>query len=174
MTADPWRATPCDFYHGLLTSDELPEDHLRIHNLLMTPQGAATSSEALSRILEERGVKDGRLGVEMEGLPMDRQAELRAALPSASLLDCSNLIRLIRMVKNEYEIDLLTRSAEINEQAGMQVLAEAVPGQSLQDLPYAIGYWLPNTALTSITSALAWEAWAWPPSPITNWAMTTS
>ncbi len=117
-----------------LTSDELPDNHLCIHNLLMAPPRASTSLEALLQILEERGLRDGRLGVDMEGLTSDRQAELRDQLPGASLRDCSNLVRLIRMVKNEYEVDLLTRSAEINEQAGMQVLAEASPGRSLQDL----------------------------------------
>ena len=117
-----------------LTSTELPENHLRIHDLLMTPPQSATSLEALLRILKERGLQGGRLGVEMGGLATDRQVQLRDEIPRASLLDCSNLIQLIRMVKNEYEVSLLTRSAEINEQAGMQVLAEAVPGRSLQDM----------------------------------------
>ena len=117
-----------------LTSTELPDNYLRIHNLLMTPPQASTSLEALLRILEERGLQDGCLGVEMEGLTADRLDQLRDQLPTASLLDCSNLIRLIRMVKNEHEVDGLTRSAEINERAGMEVLAEAAPGRSLQDL----------------------------------------
>ena len=119
-----------------LTSAQLPENYLRIHNLLMTPPQASTSLEALLRILEERGLQDARLGVEMEGLTSDRQAQLRDELPTASLPDCSNLIRLIRMVKNEYEIDLLTRSAEINEQAGNQVLSEARPGASLREMTH--------------------------------------
>ena len=70
----------------------------------------------------------------MGGLTTDRQVQLHDELPRASLQDCSNLMQLIRLIKNENEVGLLTRSAEINEQAGMQVLAEAVPGRSLQDM----------------------------------------
>ncbi len=117
-----------------LTSAELSENHLRIHDLLMTPPRASTSLEALLRILEERGLREGRLGVEMEDLTADRRGQMRDQLPRASLVDCSNLIRLIRMVKNDYEIDLLTRSAQINEEAGMQVLSETRPGRSLAEM----------------------------------------
>lgn len=116
-----------------LTSDELPENYRRIHDLLLEPPRASSSLEALVRILETRGLTGGRLGVEMEGLTTDR-AELARTLPGAALLDASNLIRLIRMVKNDYEIGLLTRSAAINEQAGMQVLSEARPGTTLGEM----------------------------------------
>jgi Xaa-Pro dipeptidase len=117
-----------------LTSDELPQNYRRIHDLLLEPPRASSSLEALVRILEARGLTAGRLGVELEGLTPDRKAELAQALPGATLLDASNLIRLVRMVKNDYEIDLLTQSAAINEQAGMQVLSEARPGTTLGEM----------------------------------------
>jgi len=116
------------------TSSKLPEKQLRIHDLLMASPQSETSLEALLQILKEKGLLTGCLGVEMEGLASERRAQLCNELPRASLLDCSNLIRLIRMVKNEYEVEGLTRSAQINERAGMQVLKEAIPGQSLQEM----------------------------------------
>ena len=117
-----------------LTSSELPQNYRRIHDLLLGPPRASSSLEALVRILEARGLTGGRLGVELEGLTTDRKEELAQALPGAALLDASNLIRLVRMVKNDYEIDLLTRSAAINEQAGMQVLSETRPGTTLGEM----------------------------------------
>ena len=89
-----------------------------IRDLLLAPPRASSSLEALVRILESRGLTGGRLGVELEDLASDRKEELVQALPGAALLDASNLIRLIRMVKNEYEIELLTRSAAINGAGG--------------------------------------------------------
>ncbi len=117
-----------------LTSNELPGNYRRIHDLLLEPPRASSSLEALVRILESRGLTGGRLGVELDDLASDRKEDLGQALPGAALLDASNLIRLIRMVKNEYEIDLLTRSAAINEQAGMQVLSETKPGTTLGEM----------------------------------------
>ena len=117
-----------------LTSGELPDNYRRIHDLLLAPPRASSSLEALVRILESRGLTGGRLGVELEDLASDRREELAQALPRAAVLDASNLIRLIRMVKNDYEVGLLTRSAEINEQAGFQVLSETRQGTTLGEM----------------------------------------
>ena len=117
-----------------LTADQLPENHRPFHDMLLTPNDITTSGEALVAILAERGLTEARIGIEIEGLAADSIEAIKRKLPKATLLDCSSLIRLVRMVKNEYEIELLRRSAEINEQAGMGTLAEAGPGTSLQDM----------------------------------------
>ena len=74
------------------------------------------------------------VGIAIDVVGLDAIEALRLALPDAELLDCSNLIRLIRMAKSKAEIERLTRAAEISEKAMMETLALAYPGISLAEL----------------------------------------
>src|SRR4029079_8755326 len=56
------------------------------------------------------------------------------SLPRAQIRDCSNLIRLVRMVKSCEEIERLTRAAEISERAARESLMLARPGCSIAKL----------------------------------------
>jgi Xaa-Pro dipeptidase len=117
-----------------LTSDQVPENYRRLHELLLSPNNDSSSLEALTSVIEEKGLGAARIGLEMEGMASETLNALKDKLPKSTLLDCSNLLRLVRMVKSDYEIKILTRSAEINEQAGMETLAEAKPGTRLKDM----------------------------------------
>jgi Xaa-Pro aminopeptidase len=90
--------------------------------------------ETLARVLCERGLDTARIGIELQGLRPEFQARLKTLLPNAASLDCSNLLRLLRMVKGRDELARLTRAAEIGERAGMAVFASASPGQRLDEL----------------------------------------
>ena len=106
----------------------------RMYNLLKGEPGYGTTTEALAAALGDRGLSGGTLGVEADGMTAARYEELRQALPGARLLDCSNLIRLLRMVKTGDEIDRLTRAAEISEVAAMTAMEQASPGENVQDV----------------------------------------
>lgn len=123
--------------HGL--DDSLPMPALsdaeqRIFDILHRPQQNATPIDALLNVLKERGLTDARIGIEMEGLSPRAKDAIKAGLPTAQIKDCSNLIRLIRMVKTEDELARLIRSAEISETAAMEALALARPGQPISDV----------------------------------------
>ncbi|MGH9162712.1 MAG: M24 family metallopeptidase, partial [Vicinamibacteraceae bacterium] len=64
----------------------------------------------------------------------DTRAALQRRLPQADLRDCTNLIRLIRMVKSEEELQRLTRAAQVNENAAMETLGMARPGVRTPEL----------------------------------------
>lgn len=98
---------------------------------------SATPNDALLNLLRERGLQDGRLGIELEELPARHLQTLRDALPRAQLLDCSNLLRYVRAVKTADEIERLRRAAQISEAAAMASLAQAGPGVSLAQLSLA-------------------------------------
>lgn len=122
---------------GLDTSlppGELPGEALRIYDLLAETPEYTSSSEALAGALADRGLADGRLGIEVDGLTPARYEALKELLPHAQWLDCSNLIRLLRMVKSRDEIERLTRAAEISERAAMDAMDGARPGQNIQDV----------------------------------------
>jgi Xaa-Pro dipeptidase len=117
-----------------LNGNKLPQEYARFADMVTRPATASSSIEALVEVLQARRLTDGRIGLECEGLPADTLASIRAALPKAKLLDCTNLIRLIRMVKSEEEIRRMTRAAEVSEDAAMTVLSQAREGTSLAEM----------------------------------------
>jgi Xaa-Pro dipeptidase len=106
----------------------------RFLDLLQAGCRFGSAAEALIQTLRERGLSNARIGLEMEGMEEGTLGALRAALPLTRLCDCSNLIRMIRMVKSPEELDRLMRAAEINEQAGREALAMARPGLPMSEL----------------------------------------
>ena len=114
-----------------------PESVDALYAQLQNAPHHASPTAALLEVLRERGLLQARIGIEMEGVMPPSLQELRQSLTQSSLKDCSNLIRLIRAVKSTEEIERLTRSAQINEQAGMEVLQLARPGGAALDLARA-------------------------------------
>jgi Xaa-Pro dipeptidase len=126
LDAEVW-VTGAAPYEGAGGSGELVE-------LLRRAPAGATAVEALAAALSARGLADGRLGLEADGLPPQVHAELQDRLPRAALPDCTSLLRLVRAVKTEAELALLARSAEIAEDAAGSAFALAAPGRSLDEL----------------------------------------
>ena len=93
-----------------------------------------TRIDALKEGLKNYGLHEGRLGIELGGFETRQRSEITSALNGPELLDCSNLIRLIRAVKTRQEIDILTRAAEIAEAAAISTLEEACSGSRWGDL----------------------------------------
>lgn len=106
----------------------------RVYALVKDAPGCGTTTEALAGALSDRGLSGGTLGVEADGMTAGRFAQLRQALPDARLLDCSNLIRLLRMVKTGDEIERLGQAAEISETAAMTAMEQASPGDNVQEV----------------------------------------
>jgi Xaa-Pro dipeptidase len=90
--------------------------------------------EVLAGAIEERGLGRTRIGVELEGMAPARLERLRRALPAATLLDCTNVFRLVRAVKTDAEIDLLARAAQIAEDAATGVVSAIEPEASTGEL----------------------------------------
>jgi Xaa-Pro aminopeptidase len=93
--------------------------------------------DGLVRALESRGLADGRLGVEFDGMPAETRAELERRLPRAELRDASNLLRLVRAVKSPAELERLERAAEIAEEAAAGAFALVAPGRTLGEVANA-------------------------------------
>jgi Xaa-Pro aminopeptidase len=106
----------------------------RIRRVLSGSANFPTAVDAVVSALKDRGLTEGRIGIELDGLSVPVRDGIREALPAAELLDCSNLLRFLRSVKSEDEIDRLRRAAEINEMAAMEALHEARPGVRMSHL----------------------------------------
>lgn len=91
----------------------------------------ANPAEILREILEERGLKGAKLGVEYEayGLTAANGRRLEAALAGfASLTDASLLVSRLRLVKSPAEIANLRRAGELADAALIAAESLAKPG----------------------------------------------
>jgi len=90
--------------------------------------------QALISLLQDWGLSQARIGLELEGVTPAARAALTEALPGATFLDCSNLLRLIRAVKSPEEIRRISQATTIAEQAAQACLSLAAPGRRLPEL----------------------------------------
>jgi Xaa-Pro aminopeptidase len=103
-------------------------------DLLTQSPGCGTPIEALVEAVTKNGLRNAQIGLEMDGMPLERTQSVIRSLPHAFLRDCSRLILLVRAVKSPQEISRLTRAAEITEKAAMQGLTTAGPGVRVMDV----------------------------------------
>jgi Xaa-Pro dipeptidase len=89
---------------------------------------------ALAAAIHEAVPHGGRVAVEAAGLLPGELGELRALLPGIELGDGSVLLRLIRMVKTDDEIERSRDAAEITEGALAAMVDAAAPGRTLAEL----------------------------------------
>ncbi|MEE3257813.1 MAG: Xaa-Pro peptidase family protein [Candidatus Latescibacterota bacterium] len=105
-----------------------------VYELLADVPIAETAVEALVGLLQEQKLDGARIGLEADGLPAGTQAAIEGALPGVEFKDCSNLIRLVRMVKTPEEIGRMARGAVIGEEAALASLADARAGCSMSEV----------------------------------------
>jgi Xaa-Pro aminopeptidase len=117
-----------------LPPQPLAEPLKRIYDVFNATPTHATSTDALAHILAERNLSDAVIGLDMEGLTAPAHQLLPAALPQAQLKDAPNLIRLLRAVKTQDEIERLRAAAAISETAVLESLAQVQAGQSTHEL----------------------------------------
>lgn len=91
----------------------------------------------LADLLRERGLSGARIGADLEFMPAADFLALGQALPDVDWVDGSPVLRRLRAVKSEREIELLRRAAAAAE-AGLVAMAAAVrPGAALGGLSAA-------------------------------------
>ena len=127
----PWGDAALEWGAPLGPMDEAQQ---RLWQQLRAMRSETTAVDALVHLVRQAGLAEARLGLETEGVPAPLLAAVRAALPKAELVDCSNAIRLIRMVKSPAEQALLAEAARIGEQAAAAAFADARPGVRLRDM----------------------------------------
>jgi Xaa-Pro dipeptidase len=93
-----------------------------------------SAAVAVVTFLDERGLGGGRIGIDASSFAAGTLCEIGQRLPSAQLLDCRNLVRLVRAVKSPGEIELLRRAAELNERAGQAAARSLRRGDGPADL----------------------------------------
>lgn len=102
-------------------------------------EGADPSRE-LKAILEEKKLKGARVGIELRsfGLTADKYELVRRQLEGwCELVDASNLIRELRVVKSPAELSYVRRAAKLADQSLEAMLAASGPGAFEGDIAAA-------------------------------------
>jgi Xaa-Pro dipeptidase len=71
--------------------------------------------EAIADALKDNNISNSNIGIETAGFNLKIKEQILQELNKCLFKDCTEMIRLIRMIKTVEEIDLITKSAELNE-----------------------------------------------------------
>ena len=79
----------------------------------------------IKRAIEDRKLERGRIGIELDFLPASDLGRVQAILPDAEIVDSTGVLRQLRAVKMDWEIERLRTAVKLTEHA-IQSTAEAV------------------------------------------------
>ena len=83
--------------------------------------------KALAQLMHEKGMDQGRIGMDHFAIPVTTWEKIKAGLPQADLLPASMFFRNVRMIKTPGEIHRLREAAEANERAINTMLRACKP-----------------------------------------------
>jgi Xaa-Pro aminopeptidase len=87
-----------------------------------------------ARVVRDLGLGRGRIGVERREFGAAQWDEFRAELPSAQLIDCTDMLEGVRNLKTPGELALLRQAAQLQDEAHQEVFAAARPGDTEREL----------------------------------------
>jgi Xaa-Pro aminopeptidase len=93
-----------------------------------------TAEKALAQLIKDKGIDKGRIGMDHFAIPITIWDKIKVNLPQATLLPASMFFRHVRMIKTPEEIQRLSASAAINEQAINTMLRVCKPGVKESEL----------------------------------------
>ena len=93
-----------------------------------------TAEKALAQLIKDKGMDKGRIGMDHFAIPITIWDKIKVNLPQATLLPASMFFRHVRMIKTPEEIQRLSASAAINEQAINTMLRACKPGVKEREL----------------------------------------
>lgn len=76
-----------------------------------------TPGASLAQAIRDRGLDKGRLALDEERVMPNVRKQIEEELPNATIINASDLFRLIRMVKTPDELAAMRAAAELNEKA---------------------------------------------------------
>lgn len=98
------------------------------------PMAQPEQARLIGDLARQQGFAEGRIGVEMDFVPVDMYKALAGALPQADLVDATTCIEETVGVKFPEEIDTLRRAAQITDAAISAIFAAAREGVTEYEL----------------------------------------
>lgn len=81
--------------------------------------------DGIARILDEKGIVDGNIGIEERAITLYNYTRLKRKLPRAKFEDASGIFKDLRSVKSEDEIRKIKRATKITEK-GYETVMESI------------------------------------------------
>jgi len=122
------------FYIEPPKGKQLFEAEERFIKLSAEAKSEQTPIDGLVKVLRERGLDKGNLGIDEAGITFANWDELKSKLPSSRVKTAASIFREIRMVKTAEEVERLKKGAEISEKAVNVALQSVREGVSEIDL----------------------------------------
>ncbi len=120
----------------VLTANEAEEARSRSRVAELRPYDEFTDDPmaVLAQALEELGVAEGRVGVELDAIPADRWDALKRHRPGATWEPARHAFQRARMVKTPTELDRLRAAARIGDVAQLEAHPQVHEGMTERDL----------------------------------------
>jgi Xaa-Pro aminopeptidase len=95
-------------------------------------------TEVLGRVLRERGISAGSIGVDARRLSMASGDILKDQLQGVELVSIDDEIELAQSIKDRWEIDTLEKAAKASLEAAEETAAELKPGATERDFSTSV------------------------------------
>lgn len=120
------------FYREYDGAADLTHQERILQQYSSTGYPVRTPSEALKQLIQKFGNENPvrKIGYDEDGMPIATLVDLQHAFPDVKWTSISQAIRFVRRQKTVSEVEMLTRSARINETAIHQASKRVRPGTS--------------------------------------------
>ena len=85
-------------------------------------------------ILKDMGLGDKKIGLEKDYLSALHWEEMVSLLPSADIMDCTDMMDRVRWVKTPEEVEMLKKGANLLDEAYLEVFPTVKPGDTERDV----------------------------------------
>jgi Xaa-Pro aminopeptidase len=86
--------------------------------------------DVLAEKLDELGIREGRVGIDADYLPLSSFRRLMQRLPGLEIVDTSTDVGAIRVIKTDNEIETMTRAARGTHRAALDAMQASQVGDS--------------------------------------------
>ncbi|HEV2281166.1 MAG TPA: Xaa-Pro peptidase family protein [bacterium] len=124
----------------------IPEVHFYAEHYRMQRRAYVTPQwpQMVAALLERKGIRRGRLGVDSTAGPIARVPDL---LPGLALAEAGRILREMRLVKCEEELALIRQAAELSDWGQARYREHLAPGRSLAEIDNLVLHGLSQEAV---------------------------
>lgn len=118
--------------------ESLTRDESWIADVRTYTEFAETPVEVLARELKNEGLDKGKLGIDLDYLPVSAYETLKASLPDAEFVNTTEAVTDVRVIKSESEIAVLEAATKQTHQAVLDAMEASHQGDSEADMAQKI------------------------------------
>lgn len=144
--------------------EKLARERSRFQDIRPYGQFDQDAADVLADALQEAGVAEGRIAIELDYMPAKDYMRLSQRLPRARFEECRDLYFAARMIKTDEEVAILRRVGELTDRVVGEVLAATRVGMTELDL----GRMTVDRMVAGGSAELKYQIGSGPRSGITN------